>query len=187
MPASRHPRGHDLARTIPRGPIACGGRPEPPGRRLRQRAGATSRLITPAHIAQLVEPFRSAARDAWSARCCIRALRRVDARQVNKVVFGASGRALYFSEVRHPASTATASGASSLQAHRPLRLPHGPRSDAFHRLPPSIARADRGPRAAALPRERHLAITVRETTDATIGVDTEEDLRAAEARLTTRR
>ena len=57
---------------------------------------------------------------------------------------------------------------------------------AFHRLPPSTLEKTEGLEQLRF-LENGIAITVRETTDATIGVDTEEDLRAAEARLLARR
>jgi 3-deoxy-manno-octulosonate cytidylyltransferase (CMP-KDO synthetase) len=54
--------------------------------------------------------------------------------------------------------------------------------EAFHALPPSaLEMAERLEQLRFL--ENGIAITVRETTEATIGVDTEEDLRAAAARL----
>jgi 3-deoxy-manno-octulosonate cytidylyltransferase (CMP-KDO synthetase) len=59
-------------------------------------------FITAGHVAQLVEPFRTAP-DTQVSTLCIRATaEEVDARQVNKVVFGAGGRALYFSKFGIP-------------------------------------------------------------------------------------
>ena len=140
-------------------------------------------FITPAHIAQLVEPFRAAPETQVSTLCIRATADEIDARQVNKVVFGAGGRALYFSKYGIPFDR-DGRGAIrykhiGLYAYRRAAL------DAFHRLPPSILERTEGLEQLRF-LENGIAITVRETTDATIGVDTEEDLRAAEARLTAR-
>jgi len=141
-------------------------------------------FVTPGHIARLVEPFR-AAPDTLVSTLCIRATPdEVDARQVNKVVFGAGGRALYFSKwgipydrdgrgvirYKHP----------GFYAYRKAAL------DAFHALPPSTLELAEGLEQLRF-LENGIGIIVRETTEATIGIDTEEDFRAAEARLTAHR
>ena len=138
-------------------------------------------FVTPGHIARLVEPFR-AAPDTLVSTLCIRATPdEVDARQVNKVVFGAGGRALYFSKwgipydrdgrgvirYKHP----------GFYAYRKAAL------DRFHALPPSTLELAEGLEQLRF-LENGIGIIVRETTEATIGIDTEEDFRAAEARLT---
>src|SRR4029450_10594816 len=59
-------------------------------------------FVTADHIAGLVDAFR---RDPGTqvSTLCIRATpEEIDARQVNKVVFGANGRALYFSKYGIP-------------------------------------------------------------------------------------
>jgi len=141
-------------------------------------------FVTPGHIARLVEPFRTAP-DTLVSTLCIRATPdEVDARQVNKVVFGAGGRALYFSKwgipydrdgrgvirYKHP----------GFYAYRKAAL------DAFHALPPSTLELAEGLEQLRF-LENGISIVVRETTEATIGIDTEEDFRAAEARLTAHR
>ena len=140
-------------------------------------------FITPTHIAQLVEPFRTAPETEVSTLCIRATADEIDARQVNKVVFGVGGRALYFSKYGIPFDRdgrgATRYKHVGLYAYRRAAL------DAFHRLPPSILERTEGLEQLRF-LENGIAITVRETTDATIGVDTEEDLRAAEARLTAR-
>jgi 3-deoxy-manno-octulosonate cytidylyltransferase (CMP-KDO synthetase) len=138
-------------------------------------------FVTPGHIARLVEPFR-AAPDTLVSTLCIRATPdEVDARQVNKVVFGVGGRALYFSKwgipydrdgrgvirYKHP----------GFYAYRKAAL------DTFHALPPSTLELAEGLEQLRF-LENGIGIVVRETTEATIGIDTEEDFRAAEARLT---
>jgi len=141
-------------------------------------------FITPAHIAQLVEPFRTTP-DTLVSTLCIRATPdEIDARQVNKVVFGAGGRALYFSKYGIPFDR---DGRGALRyKHIGLYAYRKPALDAFHRLPPSTLEQTEGLEQLRF-LENGIGITVRETTEPTIGVDTEEDLRAAEARLTTRR
>jgi 3-deoxy-manno-octulosonate cytidylyltransferase (CMP-KDO synthetase) len=141
-------------------------------------------FVTPGHIARLVEPFRTAP-DTLVSTLCIRATPdEVDARQVNKVVFGAGGRALYFSKwgipydrdgrgvirYKHP----------GFYAYRKAAL------DSFHALPPSTLELAEGLEQLRF-LENGIGIVVRETTEATIGIDTEEDFRAAEARLTAHR
>jgi 3-deoxy-manno-octulosonate cytidylyltransferase (CMP-KDO synthetase) len=141
-------------------------------------------FVTPGHIARLVEPFR-AVPDTLVSTLCIRATPdEVDARQVNKVVFGAGGRALYFSKwgipfdrdgrgvirYKHP----------GFYAYRKAAL------DTFHALPPSTLELAEGLEQLRF-LENGIGIVVRETTEATIGIDTEEDFRAAEARLTAHR
>ena len=141
-------------------------------------------FITPAHIAQLVEPFRSEPETLVSTLCIRATPDEIDARQVNKVVFGAGGRALYFSKYGIPFDR---DGRGAIRyKHIGLYAYRRPALDAYHRLPPSILERTEGLEQLRF-LENGIAITVRETTDATIGVDTEEDLRAAEARLTARR
>ncbi len=141
-------------------------------------------FVTPGHIARLVEPFRTLP-DTLVSTLCIRATPdEVDARQVNKVVFGAGGRALYFSKwgipydrdgrgvirYKHP----------GFYAYRKAAL------DTFHALPPSTLELAEGLEQLRF-LENGIGIIVRETTENTIGIDTEEDFRAAEARLAAHR
>jgi 3-deoxy-manno-octulosonate cytidylyltransferase (CMP-KDO synthetase) len=138
-------------------------------------------FVTAGHIARLVEPFRSAA-DTLVSTLCIRATPdEVDARQINKVVFGAGGRALYFSKWGIPFDRdgrgAVRYKHIGLYAYRKAAL------EAFHRLPPSTLEVTEGLEQLRF-LENGIGIIVRETTETTIGIDTEEDFRAAEARLT---
>jgi 3-deoxy-manno-octulosonate cytidylyltransferase (CMP-KDO synthetase) len=141
-------------------------------------------FVTPGHVARLVEPFR-ASTDTQVSTLCIRATpAEVDARHVNKVVFGAGGRALYFSKYGIPFDRdgrgAVRYKHVGLYAYRRAAL------EAFHRLPPSTLEQVEGLEQLRF-LENGIPITVRETTEPTIGIDTEEDLRAAEARLAARR
>ena len=141
-------------------------------------------FITAGHIARLVEPFRTAP-DTLVSTLCIRATPdEVDARQVNKVVFGANGRAIYFSKYGIPFDR---DGRGAVRyKHIGLYAYRRPALEAFHRLPPSTLEQTEGLEQLRF-LENGIDITVRETTEATIGVDTEEDLRAVAARLAARR
>jgi 3-deoxy-manno-octulosonate cytidylyltransferase (CMP-KDO synthetase) len=137
-------------------------------------------FVTPGHVARLVEPFRTAP-DTQVSTLCIRATPdEVDARQVNKVVFGAGGRALYFSKYGIPFDR---DGRGAVRyKHVGLYAYRRPALDLFHRLPPSMLERTEGLEQLRF-LEHGVPITVMETTEPTIGIDTEEDLRAAEARL----
>jgi 3-deoxy-manno-octulosonate cytidylyltransferase (CMP-KDO synthetase) len=138
-------------------------------------------FVTPGHIARLVEPFRTTADTLVSTLCIQATPDEVDARNVNKVVFGAGGRAIYFSKYGIPFDRdgrgAVRYKHIGLYAYRKAAL------EAFHRLPPSTLERTEGLEQLRF-LEHGIGITVRETTEATIGIDTEEDFRAAEARLT---
>jgi len=140
-------------------------------------------LVTPGHITRLVAPF-AARRDTQVSTLKIR-LRpeEADNPHVNKVVCGADGRALYFSKYPIPYDRDGRGVARfkhvGLYAYTKAAL------DAFHRLPPSPL--ELGERLEQLRFLEHgIPITVVETDEPTIGVDTETDLRAVEALLRTR-
>ena len=91
-------------------------------------------FVTAGHVARLVEPFR---RDAGTqvSTLCIRATpAEIDARQVNKVVFGAGGRALYFSKYGIPFDRDNR-GASGDCRRRFSRLPPPQNSSARYGWP----------------------------------------------------
>ncbi len=141
-------------------------------------------FVTAGHVARLVEPFRAAS-DTQVSTLCIRATpQEVDARQVNKVVFGAGGRALYFSKYGIPFDR---DGRGAVRyKHIGLYAYRRPALEAFHRLPPSTLERTEGLEQLRF-LENGIPITVVETSEPTIGVDTEEDVRAVEARLAARR
>lgn len=141
-------------------------------------------FVTAGHIASLVEPFRRDPSTQVSTLCIRATPEEIDARQVNKVVFGANGRALYFSKYGIPFDR-DHRGAVRYK-HVGLYAYTGAALDAFHRLPPSVLERTEGLEQLRF-LEHGIPIIVTETTEPTIGVDTEEDLRAAEARLTARR
>ena len=138
-------------------------------------------FVTPTHVARLVEPFRTAP-DTLVSTLCIRATGdEIDARHVNKVVFGAGGRALYFSKYGIPFDR-DGRGAARYK-HIGLYAYRRPALETFHRLSPSILERTEGLEQLRF-LENGIGITVMETDEPTIGIDTEEDFRAAEARLT---
>jgi len=140
-------------------------------------------LITPGHIRLLVEPFIRLP-DTQVTTLRIRATPEEAASPtVTKVVCNADDSALYFSKLpipfdrdgigvvryKHP----------GFYAYRRVAL------DQFHRLPPSpLERAEGLEQLRFL--EADIPIIAVETTEPTIGVDTEEDLRAVEALLSAR-
>ncbi len=141
-------------------------------------------FVTPGHIARLLVPFRERA-DTQVATLKIR-LRpeEADNPAVNKVVCAADGRALYFSKYPVPYDRDGRGVARfkhiGLYAYRAAAL------DLFHRLPPSpLELTEKLEQLRFL--EHGIPIVVAETDEPTIGVDTEADLRAVEARLAARR
>jgi 3-deoxy-manno-octulosonate cytidylyltransferase (CMP-KDO synthetase) len=141
-------------------------------------------LVTPGHIERLVGPFRERP-DTQVSTLKIR-LRPDEAENpgVNKVVCAADGRALYFSKYPVPYDRDGRGVARfkhiGLYAYRAAAL------DLFHRLPPSpLELTEKLEQLRFL--EHGIPIVVVETDEPTIGVDTEADLRAVEARLAARR
>jgi 3-deoxy-manno-octulosonate cytidylyltransferase (CMP-KDO synthetase) len=137
-------------------------------------------FVTAGHVARLVEPFRTMPETQVSTLCIRATPDEVDARHVNKVVFGAGGRALYFSKFGIPFDRA---GRGEVRyKHIGIYAYRRPALETFHRLPPSTLERIEGLEQLRF-LEHGVSITVMETTEPTIGVDTEEDFRAVEARL----
>src|SRR5256886_14022178 len=140
-------------------------------------------LVTPGHVARLVSPFLTHPHTQVSTL----KIRATDAEKplpsVNKVVVDPDGRALYFSKFPIPYDR---DGIGTpvykhigLYAYRPAAL------EAFHRLPPSeLEPTERLEQLRFL--ENGIPITVVETTEATVGVDTEDDLHTVQALLAAR-
>jgi 3-deoxy-manno-octulosonate cytidylyltransferase (CMP-KDO synthetase) len=141
-------------------------------------------LITPGHIAALVEPFIRLP-DTQVTTLRIRATPEETASpSVNKVVCNADDNALYFSKWPIPYDRDGMGVVRykhiGLYAYRRVAL------EQFHRLPPSpLERAEGLEQLRFL--EADIPIIAVETLEPTIGVDTEGDLQAAEAFLATRR
>ena len=141
-------------------------------------------LITPGHVARLVEPFRNRPETEVSTLCIVATAEEIASPTVNKVVFGTDGRALYFSKFGIPYDRdrrgVTRYKHIGLYAYRKAAL------DRFHALPPSTLERSEGLEQLRF-LEHGIPIVVTETDEPTIGVDTEEDLRAVEALFAARR
>jgi len=142
-------------------------------------------LITPIHIERLVRPFLREP-EIQVTTLKIRATpEEVASRTANKVVTNVHGDALYFSRLPIPFDREGTSGVVywkhiGLYAYRRSVL------ETYHSLPPSsLERAEQLEQLRLL--EAGIPIHVLETDQPTIGVDTEEDLRAVEALLASRR
>jgi 3-deoxy-manno-octulosonate cytidylyltransferase (CMP-KDO synthetase) len=138
-------------------------------------------LITSGHIAALVKPFQER-RDTQVVTLKIRASAEEAANlNVTKVVTDTRGNALYFSRNPIPYDR-DRTGAVAYWKHVGLYAFRREALEAFHRFAPSaLEAAEKLEQLRFL--ENGIPIHVVETAEATIGVDTEEDLHAVEARL----
>ncbi len=141
-------------------------------------------LIAPAHIERLVRPFLREP-EIQVTTLKIRATpEEAASRTANKVVTNVHGDALYFSRLPIPFDR---DGKGSIVYWKHIGLYAYRRSvlDTYHSLPPSsLERAEQLEQLRLL--EAGIPIHVLETDQPTIGVDTEEDLRAVEALLAAR-
>ncbi|HMH50893.1 MAG TPA: 3-deoxy-manno-octulosonate cytidylyltransferase [Candidatus Acidoferrum sp.] len=141
-------------------------------------------LITSGHIAALVRPFIELP-DTQVTTLRIRATdEEAQSPTVTKVVCNADNGALYFSKLPIPFDRGGTGVVRykhpGCYAYRRVAL------EQFHRLPPSpLERAEGLEQLRFL--EADIPIIAVETTEPTIGVDTEEDLRAVEAIFAARR
>jgi 3-deoxy-manno-octulosonate cytidylyltransferase (CMP-KDO synthetase) len=138
-------------------------------------------LVTCGHIDKLVRPFLTEP-EVQVTTLKIRATpEEVHTRTANKVVTNVHGDALYFSRLPIPCDRDDKGGVAywkhvGLYAYRRACL------EMFHRLPPSpLEQAEQLEQLRLL--EAGIPIRVLETSEQTIGVDTEGDLRAVEAVL----
>lgn len=140
-------------------------------------------LITPGHIARLIAPFRSRP-ETQVTTLKIRATdEELQSSTVNKVVCDLRDQALYFSKYPIPYDR---DGRGVVRfKHVGLYAYRRPALDLFHQWPPSTLELVEGLEQLRF-LEHEIPIVVVETTEGTIGVDTEEDLRAVEAYLATR-
>ncbi len=140
-------------------------------------------LVTRGHLERLLRPFRERPATQVSTLMIRATEAELPNPNVNKVVRGVSGDALYFSKYPIPYDR-DGRGARrykhiGLYAYRRVAL------EAFHRLPPSpLELTERLEQLRFL--EHGIAIAVEETDEPTIGIDTEDDLRAFEAHLAAR-
>jgi 3-deoxy-manno-octulosonate cytidylyltransferase (CMP-KDO synthetase) len=138
-------------------------------------------LVTPGHVDGLVGPFLADG-DTRVSTLRIRATpEEIGDPNAVKVVCDAHGRALYFSRHSIPFDR-EGRGDVPRYKHLGMYAYSAEALEAFHALPPSILeRTERLEQLRFL--EHGIPVTVVETIDPTIGVDTEADLRAAELRL----
>jgi 3-deoxy-manno-octulosonate cytidylyltransferase (CMP-KDO synthetase) len=141
-------------------------------------------LVTAEHIRLLVGPFRERA-DTQVTTLKIRlTAEEMTNPNVNKVVCGVDGRALYFS--KHPIPYDRDGIGAVRWKHAGFYAYRKPALDTFHRLPPSpLELTEKLEQLRFL--ENGIDIVVVETDAPTIGVDTEADLRAVETLLSSRR
>jgi 3-deoxy-manno-octulosonate cytidylyltransferase (CMP-KDO synthetase) len=140
-------------------------------------------LVTCGHIETLVRPFLSEP-EVQVTTLKIRATpEEAVSPTVNKVVTNAHGNALYFS--KHAIPYDRDKRGVTYWKHIGLYAYRRPVLDVFHRLPPSTLERAEGLEQLRL-LEEGIPIRVLETTEPTVGVDTEEDLRAVEAVLARR-
>jgi 3-deoxy-manno-octulosonate cytidylyltransferase (CMP-KDO synthetase) len=171
MTSADHPSGTDRVWEVSRARVAD----------LYVNIQGDEPLITAGHIRALIEPFQARS-ETQVVTLKIRAARAEAASpDVNKVVTDIRGNALYFS--RHPIPyDRDRTGTVVYWKHIGLYAFRGEVLDLFHRLPPSpLETTERLEQLRFL--ENGIPIHVVETTDPTIGVDTEADLRAVEAHL----
>jgi len=140
-------------------------------------------LVTCGHIETLVRPFLSEA-EVQVTTLKIRATPdEAVSPTVNKVVTNTHGDALYFS--KHAIPYDRDKRGVTYWKHIGLYAYRRPVLDVFHRLPPSTLERAEGLEQLRL-LEDGIPIRVLETAEPTVGVDTEEDLRAVEAVLARR-
>jgi len=140
-------------------------------------------LVTCGHIETLVRPFLSEA-EVQVTTLKIRATpAEAVSPTVNKVVTNTHGDALYFS--KHAIPYDRDKRGVTYWKHIGLYAYRRPVLDVFHRLPPSTLERAEGLEQLRL-LEEGIPIRVLETEEPTVGVDTEEDLRAVEAVLARR-
>src|SRR6266446_3012820 len=141
-------------------------------------------LVTTGHIETLVRPFLREP-EVQVTTLKIRATpEEVPSRTANKVVTNVHGDALYFSRLPIPFDR---DGRNDVVYWKHIGLYAYRRAvlDTYHTLPPSsLERAEQLEQLRLL--EAGIPIRVLETDQPTIGVDTEEDLRAVEALLSAR-
>lgn len=147
-------------------------------------------MITPQHIELLLSPFVREAASAGSLqllrtqvstlKVAISAEDALDPNNV-KVVTDSAGRALYFSRSPIPLDR-DGSGRSRYYKHLGLYAYTAPALLKFHSLPPSeLEQTEKLEQLRFL--ENGIPVTVVETLEDSIGVDTEEDLKKVEAYL----
>ncbi len=138
-------------------------------------------LLRPEHIEALVRPMLENSKAVVSTLSTVCAAKDVGNPNVVKVVTAADGRALYFSRATIPFDR-DHTGHANYRKHLGLYAYCKPALDRFHTLPASSLEAiERLEQLRFL--ENGIDICVEATPFDTIGVDTEEDLKAVETVL----
>lgn len=141
-------------------------------------------LITPGHIERLVTPFLNQPATQVTTLCIRATDDELPNTAVNKVVVGIDGYALYFS--KYPIPYDRDGRGTPRYKHIGLYAYRRTALEAFHALPPSpLELTERLEQLRFL--EHGIRIRVVETDEPTIGVDTEDDVRAVEAWLAAHR
>jgi 3-deoxy-manno-octulosonate cytidylyltransferase (CMP-KDO synthetase) len=141
-------------------------------------------FVTPGHIERLVRPFAEDPAVQVTTLKIRATAAEAASPNVNKVVTTASGDALYFSRNPIPYDR-DGRGEVTRWKHVGLYAYRRSALEAFHALPPSsLEQAEKLEQLRLL--ENGIPIRVAETDEPTLGVDTEEDLRAVEALLAAR-
>jgi 3-deoxy-manno-octulosonate cytidylyltransferase (CMP-KDO synthetase) len=141
-------------------------------------------LVTTGHIESLVRPFLNEP-EVQVTTLKIRATpEEVPTRTANKVVTDRHGNALYFSRLPIPCDRDERGGIVYWK-HIGMYAYRRPVLEVYHSLPPSaLEQAEQLEQLRLL--EHGIPIRVLETREATIGVDTEEDLKAVVALVAAR-
>jgi 3-deoxy-manno-octulosonate cytidylyltransferase (CMP-KDO synthetase) len=141
-------------------------------------------LVTTGHIESLVRPFLNEP-EVQVTTLKIRATpEEVPTRTANKVVTDRHGNALYFSRLPIPCDRDEGGGVVYWK-HIGMYAYRRPVLEVYHSLPPSsLELAEQLEQLRLL--EHGIPIRVLETREATIGVDTEEDLKAVVALVAAR-
>ncbi|HTK92237.1 MAG TPA: 3-deoxy-manno-octulosonate cytidylyltransferase [Verrucomicrobiae bacterium] len=141
-------------------------------------------LVTIGHIERLVRPFVDDPAVQVTTLKILATPEEVPTRTANKVVTNIRGDALYFSRLPIPCDR-DGRGDVVYWKHAGMYAYRRAVLERFHALPPSpLERAEQLEQLRLL--EHGVAIRVVETDEPTVGVDTEDDLRAVEAILARR-
>ena len=173
MTSSAHPSGTDRLWEVSRARVAD----------VYVNIQGDEPLVTCGHIETLVHPFLNEAEVQVTTLKIRATAEEAVSTTVNKVVTNTHGDALYFS--KHAIPFDRDGRGVGYWKHIGLYAYRRPVLEVFHRLPPSTLEQAEGLEQLRL-LEEGIPIRVLETTEPTVGVDTEEDLRAVEAVLARR-
>jgi 3-deoxy-manno-octulosonate cytidylyltransferase (CMP-KDO synthetase) len=141
-------------------------------------------LVTTGHIESLVRPFLNEPEVQVTTLKIRASPEEVPTRTANKVVTDRHGNALYFSRLPIPCDR-DERGSVVYWKHIGMYAYRRPVLEVYHSLPPSaLEQAEQLEQLRLL--EHGIPIRVLETREATIGVDTEEDLKAVVALVAAR-